>query len=372
MQTILADAKPDVLTVNEFGAKEYLITDFLNNNLNINGVKSWKSTPIINQAGSNIINCIFYDTTKARLKSHKIVQTYVRDIDAYEMYAVTPDLANGDTITFVCIVGHLKAGNTPDDATKRNVMVENTMRYIAANHPSDNIMFMGDFNFYSASEAAYQLMLNYSNADARLLDPIDQEGEWHDNVDYAKIFTQSTNTANGCASSGGMDDRFDFIMISDEIRFGTSKMIYVQESYKAFGQDGIRLNKSITNPTNNSVSQEVAEALQQNSDHLPIVLKLIAKRDVGVNEFSQESLYASIYPNPIRENTTLSFKNNKSGKIRFEIIDLQGQTVFSDENYFDAGAQNYQIETAHLRNGFYLLQLTNSNNYSEVIKMIVR
>ncbi len=57
-------------------------------------------------------------------------------------------------------------------------------------------------------------LINFSVEEYRFYDPINRVGDWHNNPSYADIHTQSTHTVyNNCASTGGMDDRFDFIMV---------------------------------------------------------------------------------------------------------------------------------------------------------------
>lgn len=375
IRTILAEAKPDILTVNEFGATTALLENFLDNNLNVNNINSWKTTPIINQAGSNIINSIFYNSDKVTLQRHRIVQTYLRDIDAYELYLNTPSLENGDTTKFVCIVAHLKAGSSSDDEDKRKIMVENTMRFIKNNYPYDNVMFMGDCNFYSASEPGFQLMTTYSDENARLLDPLgaNASGDWNNNPAFASIHTQSTNNGSGgCASTGGMDDRFDFIMISNELRFGTKEIRYVQQSYQAFGQDGNRFNGSITSPVNNSIPSEVASALQSNSDHLPVILKLATSEKLSIDQNLAQQTKIKVYPNPVRNQANVSFTNQEPGNIRFEIINLQGQIVDVYEKHFNIGTYSHQLDIQNLKSGFYLLQLSNSRTNLGIVKLMVQ
>jgi hypothetical protein len=74
----------------------------------------------------------------------------------------------------------------------------------------------GDLNIYDSYEPAYQLMM--SAGDAKLYDPISQPGNWHNNVSFAAIHTQSTRTeAFGGGATGGLDDRFDQILVTDDL-----------------------------------------------------------------------------------------------------------------------------------------------------------
>ena len=148
---ILDYVKPDILTVNEFGATQALQDDFLRHNLNINGVDYWKSDNLINYANSEIVNHIFYNSKKMELKRHAVIRTSVRDIDAYELYFKTPNLSYGDTITLVCIVAHLKAGDGSTEEGVRRSMIQNAMYFIDENYPKDNVLIMGDFNMYTSS-----------------------------------------------------------------------------------------------------------------------------------------------------------------------------------------------------------------------------
>lgn len=285
IRTILEEVRPDIMTVCEFGADESLVESFLSSNLNINGVDTWKSTPIINMASSDIINCIFYDSDKLTMRRHSVAQTFIRDIDVYEMYFNTDELAQGDTIELVCVVGHLKAGGGNEDKYKRKVMIQSTMNYLEKYFKEKNILIMGDFNFYNSEEPAYKLMTNnitYPNS--YFIDPLGPSavGDWNNNYQYKDYHTQSTSAENeGCASHGGLDSRFDFILMSESISTGRDGVRYVADSYEAFGNDGKHFNESVNHLRNDAVSQEVADALYHNSDHLPVILKLQVDAEVG-------------------------------------------------------------------------------------------
>lgn len=278
IRTILDAAQPDILTVCEFGNDYKLIKSFLDENLNINGVNSWKSSSIINKAGSDIINCIFYDSEKLSLKRHSAVETVLRDIDVYELYFNTKDLIKGDTVDLICVVAHLKAGGGDENRKKRLSMADSAMSYINENYKNENVLFMGDFNFYTSAESAYRLITDrYTYPDSYFIDPLYKNGvgKWNNNEYFKKYHTQSTNSkGGGCATSGGLDDRFDFILMSENISEGSDKLQYVPNSYHAFGNDGKHFKMSINEAENKAVSKEVADALYHSSDHLPIIMEL--------------------------------------------------------------------------------------------------
>lgn len=374
LKLILGELKPDIFTVNEMSVLESNQQYLMDNVLNIEGVNYYQKAASSNQTGSNIVNMLYYDSRKLRLKTQHTAQNYIRDIDVYELYYFSNDLPQGDTSFIVCVVAHLKAGNTGDNRTKRNTMVENTMSFLEARYTEENVLFMGDLNVYTGTEPAYQTLTNYNNAAIRFIDPIDQLGAWNNNSAFAAIHTQSTHSSsNGCASSGGMDDRFDFILISDEVRFGTRSVRYIDGSYKAFGQDGLHFNGSINAPPANAVvSEEVVNALFNMSDHLPVVLQLYVDKTLDLYEYQRDPFLAVLLNNPVAEKLSLSFYQPQQGMLTFSMYNMQGQVVKFESQDFATGKQQYSMNIDSIPAGFYLLQLTNEKGLSTVMKVMLR
>lgn len=375
---ILKDyVKPDILTVCEFGATQALLTDFLKHNLNINGVNYWKSDNIINYAGSNIINHIFYDSRKMELKRHVALRTNPRDTDVYELYLKTKSLAAGDTIKLICIEAHPKAGQGYE--ASRRALMQTAMDYVNLHYASDNVLIMGDFNMYGASESGYRLLTQtYSNPQVCFIDPlysVGGVGEWNNNSQYAQFHTQATRSySDECFSSGGLDDRFDFILMADEIAFSYNHLRYVQGSYRAIGNDGRHFNQSVNqdNNPNIAVPAEVADALYDASDHLPVTMKIAVDAHLGVSESDQPRMQASIAPNPATSVATVYFNNPKESQVRFEICSLQGQVVMSETEYFSEGKQQFELPLGGLAKGFYLLRIENERGFCETLKLLMK
>ncbi|MDY0078257.1 MAG: T9SS type A sorting domain-containing protein [Bacteroidales bacterium] len=374
LKVILDAVRPDIFTVNEISALEVNQLGLMENTLNVNGVNYYQKAAPSNQAGSGIVNMMYYDSRKLRLKTQHTAQSYIRDIDVYELYYISDDLAQGDTSFVVCAVAHLKSGNSNENEAKRKIMAENAMAFLEARYATENVLFMGDFNVYSGSDDAYQTITNYSNAAIRFIDPIDQSGNWNNNSAFAAIHTQSTNSSsNGCAASGGMDDRFDFILVSDEVRFGTKSISYIEDSYKAFGQDGLHYNSSIAAPPANAVvSEEVAYALQNMSDHLPVVLQLHVDKTLDIYEQQRNPFLAGLLNNPVADLLRLSFYQPTAGSLVFNLYNTQGQLIKTDSQGFATGKQQFSMNLTSVPAGFYLLQLTNERGLSSVMKVMVR
>ncbi|MBK9291606.1 MAG: T9SS type A sorting domain-containing protein [Bacteroidetes bacterium] len=363
LRTILDFVKPDIFTVNELSKDAPIHEHLLNNVLNAGGTGKYSKAQLRNTANSNIVNMIFFDNRKLALKAQYTAQNVLRDIDVYELYYKSNDLAQGDTSFIVCIVAHLKAGNTTSDANSRKIMAENVMRFVENRFANENVMFMGDFNLYTASEPAFQTMINYpASVQARFLDPVGQMGDWNNNAFYAAVHTQSTNVVSGdCKSGGGLDDRFDFILISDEIRFGTRKVRYIQDTYKAVGQDGQRFNNAVNSaPQNLSVPANVADALFNFSDHLPVTLKLRVDKVLGINETDPNPYLATLAPNPTTASSQLSIYLGAGESAEVQLYDLSGKLMWTSEPVVQAGRNTIHIPGETLQPGIYLVRISGS------------
>ena len=375
IRTLVDYVKPDIFTVCEFGSTQQLLTDFLRHNLNINGVNYWQSDNIINYAGSNIINHIFYDSRKLGLSKHVALRTNPRDTDVYELYLKTKSLAAGDTIKLVCIVAHPKAGQGYE--ASRRALMQVAMDYVNQHYPTDNVLIMGDFNMYGASESGYRLLTQtYSNPNICFIDPLSYVGgvgEWTNNNQFKLFHTQSTRSySEECFSSGGLDDRFDFILMADEIAFSYNHMRYVQGSYKAIGNDGNHFNQSVNQGYNASVPVDVAEALYDGSDHLPVTMKIAVDVQVGLEDHEAESLMASVAPNPASDKAVVHFYNPSQGQVELELYSIQGQLMQREAAVFDKGSQQYELSLEDLMKGFYLLRIRHKDGLCQTVKVAVR
>ena len=372
IRTILTAYYPDILTVCEMGKNSSLPNEFVNNNLNINGVDYWMTCPGSNITNSTLTNCVFYNSTKLTLASHHTAQSYTRDVDVYDFKF--KDDTSGKTI-LTCVVAHLKAGSYSSDEDKRKIMAENTMRYLENYYRECNVLIMGDFNIYNSSEAAYQAFTNSSvYPNSYFIDPIYPYGvgPWNNNSSYKNYHTQSTHGSNDsdCHSSGGMDDRFDFILMSENIYSGRDGIRYINGSYNALGQDGNHFNKSINYPTNNAVSQAVADALFHNSDHLPVTLELSLTGIYDVNESNINELSYDVFPNPASAEINIRFYQNNFGKANILLFNTLGQLVYSNDVIVNDCLSEYTIPVENLQKGFYFLKITNADGISETIKVV--
>jgi hypothetical protein len=254
-------------------------------------------------------------------------------------------------------------------------MAENTMRYLESNYRDRNVLIMGDFNLYRATEPAYQALTNRTAyPDAYFIDPVYPYGvgNWSNNATFAEYHTQSTasNPPDDCHSSGGLDDRFDFILMSESIYGGRDGIQYVNGSYNALGQDGRRFNKSINSPANTEVSQEVADALFYNSDHLPVTMELEVATNYSVNELSANVLNYDIFPNPATDVVNMRFYQDNIGKANILLFNTLGQMVYSEEIFVSESLSEHAINVENLQKGFYFLKITNADGLTKTMKFV--
>lgn len=374
IRTIIDYVKPDIFSVNEISDSPAIHQRLLDSDLNVGGITYFRKADFIKIADSYIVNMLYFNSEKLALHSHTIAQSYIRDIDVYKLYYRSDDLPAGDTAFIVCIVAHLKSSSGNDNEEKRRTMVNNTMYYLDDNNINSNQLFMGDFNIYTSTEHAYQLLLNYTNPELNFYDPINTPGSWHNNSYYSNIHTQSTHSdQNGCAASGGMDDRFDFILASDNIIQGSNSVKYIDGSYLTIGQDGEHFNQSINaSPTNLSAPANVIDALYGNSDHLPISIKLRIDKTLGLPIIQQTSISNIYINNPVDEILELSIYVNTVTNIKSEIMNISGLVVFTNESRVSSGKNIIEYNLKRLPAGIYIAVFTDEENTRIVRKIVKR
>ncbi len=257
---------PDILVVQEIDTQEDT-QYFLNNILNHYSENDFVSAPFIN--GNDSDNALFYKPDKVILFSNRQIRTPLWDISEY----VLSSKKITHSTEFRVYSLHLKASSGSKNKHKR-LLEATILRNVLNKLPANTHFFVcGDFNIYSYTEPSWKMLTGHQgDNDGRCFDPINAFGRWHNNSAIKNIHTQSTRTTqiNGGAS-GGLDDRFDMILISDKV-WQVSTYTYLKGSYTAFGNDGNHFNVNINDGYNSAVPDIVADALYYASDHLPVFL----------------------------------------------------------------------------------------------------
>ncbi len=348
MKTIISYLEPDIICVNELENNAYYADYLLDNALNQDG-RNYYQRANVNGNGYTI-NMIYYDSRKFVLDGEDNIWADPRRINAYKMHFKDAGNLGNAEITFVS--GHLKASEGADNETKRANATANVMSYMV-NSGTGNYIFLGDFNLYTSNEEAYQNIINPSNSPYKLYDPVNHSGNWHNNYNSRYYHTQSSHSSTNCAVGGGLDDRFDFIMMSEYIKNGTNHYQYVLNSYTTVAQDGNHYNDAINFGTNNSgVPENVINAIYNMSDHLPVTMEMeVDQNTSSVNKLSNLEVK---YNNPVLNKLVLTINSNKI--LNLQIFSIRGKLIFNTRQIFNKFEN--PIDLSFLKQGMYIMRIS--------------
>lgn len=367
MAKIAAFVKPDVLMLQEIGSQFTNPNRLIENALNINGIDHFKQADYTNN-GSNLVNMLIYNSNKFELAKQDFItedingNSLVRVIDFYTLYYKDPELKPTSDTTFITfVVAHLKAGNSSTDEAERTRATAAIMEYLENNNLRGNVILGGDLNVYNGNGTAFQNLVNYSDNSLNFFDPVNSVGNWSSNSAYNQFHTQSTRvTSNGCLSGGGMDDRFDHILINNAVKNNTAGVNYINNSFKVIGQDGQRYNQSIIFPQNFSVPKGIDTALYNLSDHLPVKIDVTIEKDpVGVKENASQFYSVEIQYPIIDKIIFFNLPESHQENLKIDLYNVTGQLVLST-NLF-SGIREINIGNLGLNKGIYFLKASKNS-----------
>ncbi|MCF6308588.1 MAG: hypothetical protein L3J09_11645 [Flavobacteriaceae bacterium] len=366
LKNILVEFQPDIFMVCELQSEEGA-DEIMNITLNSETNTYSRAEYINNQSsGSDLQQLIFFKTNKFSLESTEVITTSVRDINKYVLKLNTLDQET-DPLFIYIYVAHLKSSQGTDNQNLRLSMVNEFTSDLATIDPNSFVIFSGDFNLYTASEPAYQELLDPTNA-IIMVDPIDSPGSWHNNDTYQNIHTQSTriNSPFGSGAGGGLDDRFDFITISENM-ITDPKLRYIPNSYKSYGNNGNCYNLDISDELcTGGYSQVLRNRLYSMSDHLPVIMQLETNKEfvLGNNDFEVASPI-TIEKTIVKDQVKLIVSESYSENITISIFNTLGQKILS---YISKNQKNIHLNVSFLQSGLFYIK-TNIPN-APVLKFI--
>lgn len=369
-RTIFQYEQPDVLLICELQT-EAAGQQILDVALNAYGKNNYKRADfMLNYTGDNLFNMCYYNSDKLTLHKQDSIRSQPRDIGVYTMWVNSPQAGITEDSLFIDFFStHFKSGNTQDNMDDRWITADEYVKYITYRVPGNrNRIFAGDFNMYSSGEMAYIHLTQ--DGPQKLEDPINKPGTWHNNSSFAAIHTQSPRSNSfGGGVGGGMDDRYDLILASENIMAGTTGVTYLPNSYEAIGNDGFHYNQSINSGTNNSAPDSVIQALYNASDHLPLKLEIevapLPLTPVSNSEIFHEN-GLKIFPNPTRGNSsiTLAMQGQKIKEVR--LLDLVGRRKQLPKL---APGKVVELDLREVPSGIYLLQI--QLDQAQVVRRLV-
>lgn len=369
LKQILEEVQPDIFMVCEL-QNEVAANSILTNALNDIGDAVYTMPNFIQNTSSgnqDLQQHIYFDESKFSLNFTDVVQTQLRDINYYQLELLNTPAE--ETIYLDIFVAHLKASQGINNELIRSNMVNDFTTYLS-NLPDDaNVIFAGDFNFYTANESAFlQLVMGQSNI--LFTDPINAIGDWNNNINFNEVHTQSTRTSNNnfddFGAGGGMDDRFDFIMVSNTIMNEENSIAYKQDSYKAYGNNGNCFNKNISDTSCvGEFSQNTRNLLYNMSDHLPVVMEITnTNTNLSNQDWASSEIITFLNGNVVEDHLQLQFNLATSlGKHVF-IYNSLGKVV----REFKVSSFSEKIDLSNLAQGVYLLKINDSSETFRFIK----
>ena len=381
--SILESVLPDLIVVQEVVGQTGF-THFQSDVLDVFQNGEWSGAPFINQSAQQDIALFFKHDIFSFISTGAIgtaQSSGTRDVIEWLM------VHNMSEIEFTIYGVHLKASSGSSNAEQR--LAEATVLRQHLNSLSNSYFIVaGDFNIYSNSastEPAFNMLTGESdNNVGRLFDPIDRIGNWHNNSSFSDVHTQSPRTTSfGGGANGGMDDRFDWLFVSESILNNQSRMVYVDDTYTAFGNDGNHFNDAINSGNNFSVSDQIADALHDASDHLPVYMDVwfddlvftdrgIVITEIMANPASVSDSYGEWFEITNTTDTTISLNGwtVKDSDSDMHLIQSENQDITIDPSQFYVMARNGNISSNggvvpdYVYSGFSL-----SNTQDEIILM---
>jgi endonuclease/exonuclease/phosphatase family metal-dependent hydrolase len=376
LRVILEHLNPDILAVQELNTA--LGADsILNRSLSSWAPNRYARAAFVSNAtgfGFNQHKMLFYDSTRFALQAQTRIATQQRDISVYTLYRKGANLASADTIFLQLFVVHLSASNTPADRLKRWGEVDALRDWLATNPSKSNRIFLGDLNVYTSEEAAYRLLTASDSMTTYFVDPIAQPGNWSANSTFAGIHTQSTRTVSfGGGVTGGLDDRFDQILVGPSLLTGASGATFQTDTYRAMGNDGNRFNQSIlSTPTNTTLPYPVLTALYHMSDHLPVEMELVLDTPWPANRQPPEMAVRFMLQNPVQGHIAVHHTGGTAQTVVMRWHDLQGKLVWQQP--MDIGPQQRQHLSLPLNisSGTYMVSLLDQNSHQLHKALIIK
>ena len=270
---ILESISPDLIVAQEIVGQTGF-ANFQADVLDIFQSGQWSGAPFINQSAQQDIALFFNHDLFTFINTDAIntaQSSGTRDVIEWNM------IHNLSGMEFNIYGVHFKASSGSSNASQRLEEATILREHLNSLPIGRYFIVAGDFNIYSNSsstEPAFNMLTGDSDVNTgRLFDPINRIGNWHNNSSFSDVHTQSPRTTSfGGGANGGMDDRFDWLFVSENILSDQSSMMYIEDTYTAFGNDGNHFNDAINSGNNTAVSDEMADALHDASDHLPVYM----------------------------------------------------------------------------------------------------
>ncbi|MCX7877205.1 MAG: T9SS type A sorting domain-containing protein [Ignavibacteria bacterium] len=374
-RTVIRNTSPDILVIQEIHSQQAL-NGFLSNVMNAYG-NIYTAGAFIN--GPDTDNGIFFKTSRFIFISNTRIPTAFRDINEFKLIHV-----NYPADTFRIFVVHLYPGSGITNENRRAAEVDSLRKYTSTLGTNNLYLVAGDFNITGSHEQAYIKLLQPGNGSfTDVLAPM--PGIW-DNPVYAAYHTMSSRTRSfGGGATGGLRNRFDMILPCP-LMLSNARIIYIQNTMTAYGNDGNHYRDSINRRPNTVVADSIADALHYASDHIPVFASFKFGNPVGMHTMKTAPYNYELlqnYPNPfngstkfrfsIKHNQNFSIEDNIAGehKTVLKIYNILGNEVATlIEQKLEPGTYELEWNGEDYPSGVYYYRLY-AGDFAETRKMVL-
>lgn len=313
---------------------------------------------------------VFYRSNIFRFISHRLINISGSDYlrDAYE--AIFEDLEHGNSFRVIGL--HLKANSWSDNdenLATRAAQTDALRDYLDSLPENEAVFVLGDLNMLNGSEIGWQNLTGTGSLErGRLYDPPERLGGWNNNAAFADVHSYS---------AADLDTRFDFILHSAIIE-DSSHINYVPDSYRVMGNDANHYGRSVNELPNGDVDPDIADALVQVSDHLPVLAEYSFSfcipdsngNETGLTEKNnwppgpEDFTIIPNYPNPFNGETVFSFSTSRSMDLHFFIYDIRGRIVHERSfHQLQPGEHYFKWYAEAFSSGIYFYRYSSEGKY---------
>jgi len=346
---VMTTTQPDIFGVNEIGPIDGAFSP--QGNISTNVLPNvpgkgpfYQATQINFDGNQDICNMMYYNSQKVGLSTQFFIPVSgtTRNLDYYKFYYKSAEPIVDSSFIHVVLV-HFMAGN----ATQREAQANALMNYLnsVAGGANDNYIVMGDMNMDTPGAGAFQSMVNYSNPNVRMYDPLSLSS-WNQNW----VYSQSTTPSNqDCRAGGGLNDRFDIILCSDALINNTLGMQYIPNSHWVVG------NPHAPNPSVNTATQIGVNGM---SDHFPVTIDIAVSQAVANDPAFVHPIELDVV-SPVTEEAIVKLEvpEGFGGDYSFHLVDLQGRELYQKSHSLSPGSHILRLPLQQAGSGVFFLDI---------------
>ncbi len=319
---------------------------------------------------------VFFDHNKLTYVSTTPMYYGQEDFDMFKFYYNSPYMtpSTDTTYLYVILCHTISSGTTDTGRDGEDSCVMLNVRKMFSHTP--NLIYMGDFNTRTSTEAGYEYLTQISDTNYVLNDPpfypdahLTYPCNWNSGNTYQAYFTtttRSTTLPNSCGTTGGAKDWYDHILLSPWIVNGEKNLTYVRNSYTTIGNDGKRAGIDVNAGTNTSAPAAVLNALFNFSDKYPVEVTLAVNPILSVRNIQSDPGSIKIN-NPVENGLVMHFASYLNGQnATMTIYDVCGRNLYQSVINITSSAITKNIA---LVPGVYFVHFT-SGGYSTTIKVV--